>query len=128
MVSAFSMHAIELQRAILNGAQAFSSPRSALVIDGNSAPRNGKAEQRKAVEQWESMVAETHGGGVGAITVHEDDAATMVESWAEVTFQDGQRVKMEEVGVQKWQGDKIIHERFYYTMQRWAKGGLVDNA
>jgi len=87
-----------------------------VVIDGQEAPRHGKAAQRKAVEQWESMVVETHGGGVGAITAHEDDAVTMVESWAEVTFKDGNRVKMEEVGVQKWQGDKIIHERFYYSM------------
>lgn len=57
-----------------------------VVIDGNSPLSNGKAEQRKAVEQWESMVTETHGGGVGFMTAHEDDAVTMVESWADVTF------------------------------------------
>lgn len=87
-----------------------------VVIDGNSAPRNGKAEQRAALEQWMNMVKEVHGGGVGAITSDEDNGITTAESWMEVTFQDGNRIKMEEVAVQKWEGDKIIHERFYYTM------------
>ena len=41
---------------------------------------------------------------------------TIVESWMEATFKDGNRMKMEEVAVQKWQGDQIIHERFYYNM------------
>lgn len=87
-----------------------------VVIDGTSDPRNGKEEQRKAVEQWVAMVKEFHGSGFNAITANEETGETSVESWTEITFQDGTRVKMEEVGVQKWQGDKIIHERFYYSM------------
>ena len=40
---------------------------------------------------------------------------TMVEAWADVTFQDGNRMKLEEIARQKWQGDQIIEERFYYN-------------
>ena len=40
----------------------------------------------------------------------------MVESWMDVTMKDGKRNKMEEVAVQKWKGDQIIHERFYYNV------------
>ena len=40
----------------------------------------------------------------------------MVESWMDVTLKDGKRNMMEEVAVQKWKGDQIIHERFYYNM------------
>ncbi|PSR15173.1 MAG: nuclear transport factor 2 family protein, partial [Bacteroidetes bacterium] len=49
--------------------------------------------------------------GIGA-----DEAAgtTFVESMMEVTFKDGNRVQMEQVAVQKWEGDQIVHERFYY--------------
>jgi ketosteroid isomerase-like protein len=87
-----------------------------VVIDGKEAPRQGKETQREAVQQWMEMVRDMHGDGVGAITANEADGVTTVESWTDVTFQDGNRVKMEEVGVQKWRGDKIIHERFYYSM------------
>lgn len=87
-----------------------------VVIDGNTPPRNGKDAQRKAIEGWLSMVKEVHGGGTGPIAVDEKNNVVMIESWMDVTFQDGNRMKMEEVAVQKWEGDKIIHERFYYTM------------
>jgi len=87
-----------------------------VVIDGPSPARNSKQEQREAVQQWMGMVKEFHGSGVGAITANEETGVTTVESWTEITFQDGNRVKMEEVGVQQWQGDQIVHERFYYTI------------
>ena len=87
-----------------------------VVIDGGMAARNGKEEQRAAIAEWFKMVKEVHAGGVGAITSDEDNGVTTAETWMEVTFQDGNRTKMEEVAVQKWEGDKIIHERFYYTM------------
>ena len=62
------------------------------------------------------MVQEVHDGGVGSITADEENGVTMVESWMDVTYKEGGRMKMEEVAVQKWQGDKIIHERFYHNM------------
>ncbi|MEM7371132.1 MAG: SnoaL-like domain-containing protein [Bacteroidota bacterium] len=87
-----------------------------VVIDGGSEPRNGKEAQKQAILGWMGMVKEVHGGGVNSITADESNGITMVESWIETTFQDGSRVKMEEVAVQKWDGDKIIHERFYHNM------------
>ena len=78
--------------------------------------RNGKEAQRKALQQWANMVKERHDGGVGAITANEDTQTACVESWIDVTFQDGNRVKMEEVAVQKWEGDQIVQEKFYYHM------------
>ncbi|GAB4411771.1 MAG: hypothetical protein OHK0039_17240 [Bacteroidia bacterium] len=87
-----------------------------VVVDGLEAPRHGKEAQREALGMWFSTIKEMHGGGVGAITANEAQATTSVESWTEITTNDGARFKMEEVGVQQWQGDKIIHERFYYSM------------
>lgn len=40
----------------------------------------------------------------------------MIESWFDVTFKGGQRMKMEEVGIQEWKDDQIVNERFYYNM------------
>jgi ketosteroid isomerase-like protein len=76
--------------------------------------RNGKDAQRKALHQWANMVKERHDGGVGAITSNEETNTTCVESWIDITTQDGNRMKMEEVAVQKWEGDQIVQEKFYY--------------
>jgi hypothetical protein len=32
----------------------------------------------------------------------------------DVTFKGGQRAKMNQVAVQKWEGEQIVHEEFYY--------------
>lgn len=85
-----------------------------VVLDGPMEPRNGKEAQRGAVEYWEKSVKEVHGGGVNAIAANEENGITTVESWMDITFQDGSRRKMEEVAIQQWEGDKIIRERFYY--------------
>tara|TARA_R110002124_G_scaffold76758_2_gene205690 strand:- start:7340 stop:7450 length:111 start_codon:yes stop_codon:yes gene_type:complete len=33
----------------------------------------------------------------------------------EVTFKGGNKIKMEQIARQKWKGDHIIEERFYYN-------------
>ena len=79
--------------------------------------RNGKAAQRKAIQDWFGMVKEHHGGSLGPITADEDSKTTMVQSNTDVTMQDGNRMKMEEVAVQQWNDDgQIIKEDFYYQM------------
>lgn len=77
--------------------------------------RNGKEENRKYEQQFLDSLEQIHGGGVDAIASNEEEGVTMVESWMEVTFKDGNRVKLEQVAVQRWEGDFVIHERFYYN-------------
>lgn len=76
--------------------------------------RKGKDVNREFEKQWLSQVEAMHGGGVNAITADETNGVTMVETWMDITM-GGNRMKMEEVCVQKWDGDQIIHERFYYN-------------
>ena len=78
--------------------------------------REGKDAQRKAIQDWFGSVEEMHGGGVKSITANEEDCTTCIEVWFDVSFKGQGRMKMEEVGVQKWQGDQIVEERFYYNM------------
>ena len=61
--------------------------------------------------------------GTKSITANEEDATTCCEVWFDITFKEGGRMKMEEVGVQKWRGDQIIEERFYYNMPEPPKEG-----
>ncbi len=77
----------------------------------------GKEECRKHEEEFLSMVKEFHGLEVKSITSDEQDdnnGVVMHETAMDVTFQDGNRVNMEQVGVQQWKNGHIVHERFYY--------------
>jgi ketosteroid isomerase-like protein len=85
-------------------------------VEANGESRKGKEANRKFQTDFLGMVKEVHGTGVRNITSNEKDATTIVESWMDVTYNDGKRNMMEEVAVQKWKGDQIIHERFYYNM------------
>ncbi len=77
--------------------------------------RSGKEAQRKAINDWFGMVEEFHGSGLKSISANEEDATTSCEVWFDITFKGGHRTKMEEVGIQKWRGDQIVEERFYYN-------------
>lgn len=84
------------------------------MIEATGDVRRGKEANREFEKNWYSNVESMNDGGVNAITVDEDNGITMVETWMDVTFKDGNRMKMEEVARQKWQDGKIIEERFYY--------------
>ena len=88
---------------------------SVVMIESTGEIRKGKDKNREFEKQFFSMIKEQHGGGVIAISSDEESKVPMVESWSDVTFQDGKHVKMEEIARQKWEGDKIIEERFYYN-------------
>jgi len=87
-----------------------------VMVEATGEIRNGKEANRKFQADFMGMLKEIHESGVRAITSNEKEATTMVESWMDVTMNDGKRHMMEEVAVQKWIGDQIIHERFYYNM------------
>ena len=74
----------------------------------------GKSDCRAHEVEFLSMVKEFHGLEVKAITSDEEAGVVMHETSMDVTFQDGSRVQMEQVGVQRWEDGKIVHERFYY--------------
>lgn len=82
--------------------------------------REGKAAQRKAIQDWHSMVQEVHASGVKSITSNEEEGVTTCEAWMDITTKDGQRWQMEEVAIQKWRGDQILEERFYYQLPKDA--------
>jgi len=87
-----------------------------VMIEATGDVREGKDKNREFQTQFFSSVKEVHGGDVHNITSNEATGITMVESWMDITFNDGNRIMMEEIGVQKWEGDKIVRERFYYNM------------
>ena len=85
-----------------------------VVMTEPMGTREGKVACRAYEEQFIASVQEVHGLEVRNIASDEDNSTTFVENMLDVTFKDGNRVQMEQVAVQKWQGDHIVHERFYY--------------
>lgn len=85
-----------------------------VMEEAGEAPRVGKDVNREYEKKFLSMVKEIHGGGVDAFTSDEENGIVMVQNWMEVTFADGNRIKMDQVAVQKWEGDQIVHEKFYH--------------
>jgi ketosteroid isomerase-like protein len=90
--------------------------KDVVMVEATGETRKGKDANGKFQAEFMGMIKDVHGTGVRAITSDEKEATTMVESWMDVTMKDGKRNMMEEVAVQKWKGDQIIHERFYYNM------------
>jgi ketosteroid isomerase-like protein len=87
-----------------------------VMIEADGKERVGKDANREFEKQFMASIAEMHDDGVYAITSNEETGTTMVETWMDTTFKDGNRMKMEEVCVQQWKGGLIIRERFYYNM------------
>ena len=87
-----------------------------VMVEATGEVREGKDKNREFELNWLSSVQEVHGGGVTSITSNEETGQTAVETWMDITYKDGNRMKMEEVAVQKWEGDQIVHERFYYNI------------
>ena len=110
----------ELQQMVAEGkmVEAFDKfyAENVVMVEPMSGTNEGKEANRKREMEWMSSLKEAHGGGATNISSNEAEGITMTESWFDGTFQDGNRVKMEEVSVKKWEGDQIVHERFYYSM------------
>lgn len=85
------------------------------MVEATGDSRKGKPANREYEQKFLASIQEMHGGGVGAITSNEETGQCCVESWMDVTFKDGNRVKLEQVSVQQWEGDQIVRERFYFN-------------
>jgi ketosteroid isomerase-like protein len=92
--------------------------KDVVMVEASGETRKGKDANRKFQTEFMGTVKEFHGSGVSSLASNEKDGITMVESWMDVTMKDGNRAKMEEVAVQKWKGDQIINERFYYNIPK----------
>jgi len=86
-----------------------------VVMEEPTGKREGKPACREYEVNFLNSIQEFHNLDVKSVTSDEDSAITTIESAMDVTFKDGNRANMEQVAVQKWEGDKIVHERFYYN-------------
>lgn len=84
------------------------------ITESTGETFQGRDTQLDRMKEFGNSIKEMHGGGVHAITANEDQGVSMVESWLDATFADGNRMKMEEVERYRWKDGKIVDVRFYY--------------
>jgi len=85
-----------------------------VVMTEPRGTREGKVLCREYEVQFLNSIKEFHGMEIKAITSDEEACITMHQTSMDVTFQDGNRMEMEQIGVQKWENGLIVHEQFYY--------------
>lgn len=75
-------------------------------------PRVGLAVSLERQRAAQAMTAKIH-EVKAAIVLHDGDNAA-IEWHAEWSMVGGSRFRIEEIALQRWRGDRIIHERFFY--------------
>ena len=101
---------------ILEAMEAFYA-ENAQMQENKNAPCVGLAANIEREKQFLAQVKDFHAFGANAVGVDGGENGTgtaLVESYMEFTNQEDQKVRLEQVSVQKWENGKIVHERFYY--------------
>lgn len=77
-------------------------------------PRIGKDANRNHEIIFMQNISEVHDGGILSFAEDADNNKTMVESWMDLTFTNGLRIKLQQVAVQTWKNGLIGNEIFYH--------------
>ncbi|MEM1271356.1 MAG: nuclear transport factor 2 family protein [Bacteroidota bacterium] len=75
--------------------------------------REGKAVNREFEEAFVGGLTEFRGAEVKSVAVDAENDTTMVEWFMDYTHKDWGDKTYHQVAVQRWSGDKIVHERYY---------------
>lgn len=83
-----------------------------VVQENLQAPRVGRVISIDRQQRMNANVKEVHDFKIGAVLV--DGDRSVIEMHLELTTVDGYRIRLEEVGMQTWRNERIIHERYFY--------------
>ena len=82
-----------------------------VMQEANGAATVGKAANLERERAFFDSITDARTEAL-SVTVDGDHAAI---NWLfEFTGADGKRYRMNQVALQRWQGDRIVHERFFY--------------
>jgi len=84
-----------------------------VVMTEPTGTREGKAANRAYEEQFVNSLEQVH--AVELKTSAVDGDRSLSEWVMDVTFKDGNRVRMEQIAARQWKDGKVAHERFYYS-------------
>jgi ketosteroid isomerase-like protein len=80
--------------------------------ENNAPPTVGLAALVEKEERFLASLAAMHVAEAASFVVEGDQVAI---NWIfEFSYPNGQRMRMDEIAYQLWEGDKIVRERYYY--------------
>ncbi|MCA9648284.1 MAG: nuclear transport factor 2 family protein [Myxococcales bacterium] len=85
-----------------------------VVMMENDQAFEGKEANRRREQEFFGRIAQVHSAGITSAAVSADGVTSFCEQFFDATFEDGNRIRMEEVAVRTWRDGKIVRERFYY--------------
>jgi ketosteroid isomerase-like protein len=85
-----------------------------VMQENNEAPRVGKEANRAFELEFLGSVEQVHDQQIKNVAINEDSGTVFIHAWMDATFKGGGRMEMEEVQVQTWKDDQIVHEKFFY--------------
>lgn len=85
-----------------------------VMLDNQNEPTNGKDANRKREQDWLAGVTEFRGAEVKSVGIDAENNTALVEWIFDYSHKDFGDVYNHQVSIQRWDGDKIIHERFVY--------------
>jgi len=101
---------------ILEAMETFYADNAAMQ-ENKKDPCVGLAANIEREKEFLAQVKEFHAFTVTSFGIQGGEGGTgtaLIESFMEFTNQQDQKVRLEQVSVQKWEKGKIVHERFYY--------------
>jgi len=106
----------ELNAMVLSGKalEAFDAFYADDVVmqENDGEARVGKAPNREYEEGFFASIAEVHEFALHSSAV--SDSVSFSDWTFDITFQDGKRVKMNQVAKREWKDGKVVGERFFY--------------
>lgn len=108
----------ELNQLILQGRalDAFETFYDETVImqENSAPPTEGKEANRTREHEFFAQMKEFHGADLLKSAVQGD---VTFSQWSfDVTFPNGHRTHLNQVAVRTWKNDRIVHERFFYSL------------
>lgn len=111
-------HVNNLNQEILNGniLGAFEKyyAENCRMKEPGEAPRVGKNANREYEKKFVEAVDEWHNAEIRNVAIDEENNTAAVEWFMEFTI-GGNRVQREQVAIQKWEGNQIVEEIFYFN-------------
>lgn len=84
-----------------------------IMQEVGEAPRIGKHLNLQYEMNVIKTMQEVHSKGILSISEDIENNKTMVETWMDLTFTNGIRIKIQQVAVQSWKNGRIVNEMVY---------------
>lgn len=86
-----------------------------VMVEGDGSTTEGFEANLEREKQFFGSVETIHDAGIEETAVSEGDGVSFARERFDLSFKDGNRMKIDEIALRKWQDGKVVYERFFYN-------------